>query len=33
VPLKFEMGETFQLNWCEEGLVVGVSTTACRCRT
>ncbi len=23
MPLKFEMGEAFQLNWCEEGLVVG----------
>jgi hypothetical protein len=23
VPLKFEMGEAFQFDWSEEGLVVG----------
>ena len=33
VPLKFELGEAFQFDWGEEGLVVVVSTGACRSPT
>lgn len=34
VPLAFELGEAFQFDWSEEGLVGGeASTTGCRCRT
>ena len=30
VPLAFELGEAFQFDWSEEGLVVAASATACR---
>jgi len=33
VPLAFELGEAFQFDWSEEGVVVGASTTARRWRT
>ena len=33
VPLAFELGEAFQFDWSEEGLVVGGITTGRRSRT
>jgi hypothetical protein len=34
VPLAFELGEAFQFDWSEEGLVVGgIYYRACRWRT
>ena len=34
VPLSFELGEAFQFDWSEEGLVIGAAFTgACRYRT
>ena len=33
VPRVFELGEAFQFDWSEEGLVVGASTIGCRGRT
>ena len=33
VPLAFELGEAFQFDWSEQGLVVGGIYTACRSRT
>jgi hypothetical protein len=33
VPLAFELGEAFQFDWSEEGLVVGGIYYRCRSRT
>ena len=33
VPLAFELGEAFQFDWSEEGIVIAASTASCRSRT
>jgi hypothetical protein len=33
IPLAFELGEAYQFDWSEEGLVKAASTTGCSSRT